>query len=110
MDKDDNVFIGQILEYAHKIVERTQGLTRKEFDHNDILRDGLAFRVQCIGEAASRLSQSYRVQHPEVPWQRIVSIRHRIVHDYMNINPNILWEVVTKSVPELIQLLQSPDK
>ena len=61
--------------------------------------------VQVIGEAASRVSHKTLASHPGIPWRRIVGMRHRIVHDYMNIDEDILWEVVTRSLPELIEIL-----
>jgi len=105
MQRDDSDFLRHILDTARKAVERVQGVHRSEFDDDDDLRDALAHRVQIIGEAASRLSPAFREAHPQVPWHRVIGIRHRIVHDYMNVDYDILWEVVTRNLPELIEML-----
>ena len=105
MQRDDTVYLGHMLDTARKAVEKLHGRTRAQFDADEDLRIVLTHRVRIIGQAAARVSQPTRDAHPEVPWKRIVGIRHRIVHDYMNIDADILWEVVTRSLPELIRLL-----
>ncbi|MGA9626384.1 MAG: HepT-like ribonuclease domain-containing protein [Bryobacteraceae bacterium] len=54
-----------------------------------------------IGEAVNRLSPKLRERHPEVPWQQIVAIRHRIVHAYFDLDWQILWDASTDDIPGL---------
>ena len=106
MQRDDNVYLRHIMDVAREIAHRLEGRTRGEFDSDTDYRFALTYRVQIIGEAASQLSSTFRDTHPEIPWHRVIGMRHRIVHDYMNINEDILWEVVTESVPELVEHLE----
>jgi uncharacterized protein with HEPN domain len=105
MQHDDGIYLGHMLDTARQAVEKLAGRTRAEFDADDDLQIILLHRVQTIGEAASRVSQVTRDSRSGIPWTRIVGMRHRIVHDYMNIDLDILWEVVSRSLPELIRLL-----
>lgn len=105
MERDDNVYLGHMLDTARKAVEKLKGRTREHFDRDEDLRIVLAHREQIIGEAASCVSSETQAAHPEIPWRRIVGMRHRIVQDYMNVDEDILWEVITRSLPELIDLL-----
>lgn len=107
MERDDQVLLGHMLATARRIIEKTAGLSREQFDEDDDLRDALAYRFQVIGEAASQISHAFRAQHPEVPWIRIVGMRHRIVHDYLNVNYNILWRTSKQDVPVLIKYLEA---
>lgn len=61
--------------------------------------------IQIIGEAARHISPEYQAEHPEIPWREIIGMRHRLVHDYVDIDPVRGWEVVQKDIPELIILL-----
>lgn len=106
MQRDDNVYLRHIMDVAREIASQLEGRTRSEFDYDTNYRYALTYRVQIIGEAASQLSSTFRDTHPEIPWHRVIGMRHRIVHDYMNINEDILWEVVTESVPELVEHLE----
>lgn len=105
MKRDDEVYLGHMLDTARRAVEKIKGRTREHFDGDEDLRIVLAHWIQLIGEAASRVSPKTLSVHPEIPWRRIVGMRHRIVHDYMNLDEDILWEVATRSLPELIELL-----
>jgi len=104
--KDDAVYLGHMPDMGRKIAERTQGLTRERFAASEDLRLALAHLVQVIGEAARRVSDEGCRAHPEIPWRQIMGMRHKIVHDYMDIKESILWEVVTRDMPPLLAALE----
>lgn len=106
MQRTDKLYIHHMLDMARMIADRVEGLSREEFDAQPDLRDAIVYRVQVIGEAASRVSQGFRAKHPQVEWQRIIGMRHRVVHDYMNVDYDIVWQVARKSVQELIVVLE----
>ena len=105
MQRDESVFLGHMLDTARKAVDKLGAKTRADLDADEDLRIVLTHWVQIIGEAASRVSAATQAAHPEIPWRRIVGMRHRIVHEYMNIDVEILWAVVSRNLPELIRLL-----
>ena len=67
---------------------------------------GLAHLVQVIGEAARKVSPEFQSDHPEIPWRQIVGMRHRIVHDYMRMDEDVLWKVVSEDLPALLPHLE----
>ena len=56
-----------------------------------------------IGEAISRLSVPLRDSHPEVPWRKIIAVRHRIVQAYFELDWQILWDAAIEDIPLLRQ-------
>ena len=106
MRKGDNVYLGHMLDKALLAMGKVYGKTREEYDANEDLRMITAYLVQTIGEAARRVSQKTRDAYPQIPWKRITGIRHRIVHDYMDVDYDILWEVVTGRLPVLAEELK----
>jgi len=90
MERDNSVLLRQILDSARRIVGKTSGVLKEKYDQDESLRDSIALRTQVIGEAASKLSPAFCARHPEVPWSRVVGMRHRIVHDYVNFNYKVL--------------------
>jgi uncharacterized protein with HEPN domain len=57
-------------------------------------------------EAARKVSAKFQRAHPEIPWRNIIGMRHRIIHDYMRVDEDILWQVVTNDLPEMLPLLE----
>ena len=105
MPKDDLVYIGHMLDTARKVAEKVQGIRRADFDKDENLRIALAHLIQVIGEAARHVSPAFRDAHPEVPWQAIVGMRHKVVHDYMNVDESVVWKTATQEMAKLIAQL-----
>ena len=97
--------LGHMLDQALKVVGKVNGKARDDFDADENLRLALAHLVQTIGEAARHVTDILKEAHPEVPWRNIMGMRHRIVHDYMNVDEDILWTVATIHLPSLIDRL-----
>ena len=70
------------------------------------LRLALIHLIQVIGEAARQVSREFSDGHPEVPWADIVGMRHKVVHDYLGVDEDIVWQVVTQDLPTLVAALE----
>jgi uncharacterized protein with HEPN domain len=105
-NKEDAVYLGHMLDMTRRGLQAIKGKSRTEYDADDILRLGLTHIVQVIGEAARKVSLEFQQRHPELPWRQIIGMRHRIVHDYMRVDEDILWQVVTTDLPSLLPLLE----
>ena len=62
-------------------------------------------RIEIIGEAARRVSSSFREAHPEIPWREIVDQRNVLIHSYDEIEEERIWRLVTEEIPLLIEQL-----
>jgi uncharacterized protein with HEPN domain len=82
-------------------------LSREAYDADENLRFALIHLVQVIGEAARQVSRPFADRHPEIPWTDIVGMRHKVVHDYLGVDEDIVWQVVTKDLPQLLPVLES---
>jgi uncharacterized protein with HEPN domain len=105
MSPRDLVYVGHMREMARKALDKVQGVSRETFDADENLRLALIHLVQVIGEAASRVSREYCTNHPDVRWADIVGMRHKVVHDYLGVDEDIVWQVVTRDLPPLIAAL-----
>jgi uncharacterized protein with HEPN domain len=106
MQKDDLVYVGHMLDTARAIVGKVSGKSRLDFDGDDNLRIAIAHLVQTVGEAARRVSPAFQQAHPEIPWKTIIAMRHKVVHDYLEINFDIVWRVATVNLPPLVAELE----
>lgn len=105
MPKDDNLYLGHMLDSARKACDKIRGVDRASFDADENLRLSLVYLVQIIGEAARRVSLETCSAHPEIPWREIIGMRHKIVHEYMSIDEDIVWVVVNQDLPALVEAL-----
>ena len=106
MRRDDPGCVRDMLDTARKALRRIEGVAREEYDANEDLRIVLAHLIQVIGEAASHVSREFREEHPDIPWQAAIGMRHRIVHEYMMIDEDRVWDTATTDLPELVRLLE----
>ena len=92
--------VRDILEAIERI-ERHAGRGRAAFDSDELLQVWMVRHLQIIGEAASRLSQNARDQHPAVPWREIIGMRHILVHGYFEVDLDLVWSVVDRELTAL---------
>jgi len=116
MHKDDAIRLRHMLDAAREAVEFAEGRTRVDLDsdrklvseHSGCTGPELALvkDAEIIGEAAYQVSQTTRNQLPDIPWDDMIAMRHRLVHAYFDINLDILWRTVQDDLPLLIALLE----
>ena len=104
MDKD-KLYKQHVLEAAEKIERYLRGVEYEKFLKDDLLKDGVIHELQIIGEAAKRLSPSFKDKY-DLPWIGIAGIRDKIVHDYFTVNLKIIWDTAKNDVSALKQKLR----
>lgn len=85
-----------------------EGLALEEFLDNDFAKDAVMMKFIIIGEAATRIMNSYPEfvkSHPEVPWQNMRGMRNRMAHGYFDINYEIVWQTVQDWLPQMLEAL-----
>lgn len=98
----DLVYVGHMVDTARKTLSFVEGVSREDFDHDEKLRLALTHLLQIIGESARRVSPDFRVTHPQIPWKGIVGMRTKVVHDYLNVDEDVVWSTVMDDLPPLI--------
>jgi uncharacterized protein with HEPN domain len=93
------LLIEDIWEAVEKIERYVSGLNHDAFVKDDKTVDSVVRNLEVIGEAANRVPENIRSQYPEITWRKIIGLRNRIVHDYFNIDVEIVWEIVQKDLP-----------
>jgi uncharacterized protein with HEPN domain len=98
--KDDLVYLKHILECIRRIEENTRD-GRENFLASHTLQDAVLRNLQTLSESTQRLSEVSRAKHPELDWKRIAAFRNILVHDYLGIDMERIWEIAQRDVPEL---------
>lgn len=106
MLSSDGIRLRHMLDAAQEAIGFSRGRTRSELNDNRMLVLSLVKAIEIIGEAAFRISPATRAQMPDVPWDAIIGMRHRLVHAYFDINLDVLWRTVSDEIPAMIDVLK----
>ena len=102
----NEIIVGKMLNYINKIMFYSQGLNYRSFSDNSITVDACVFNLSQLGELTTKLDKDFISAHPDIPWNEMRGLRNRIVHDYEGVNLKLVWEIVSKDLPELKKLLE----
>jgi uncharacterized protein with HEPN domain len=95
----DAVYLRQIRDFADEIVE-IAGPAGAGLEERATYLASLHL-IQCIGQAAGRLSDETRAKSPEIPWHGVIAMRNVIVHEYEHVEPDLVAGVVSRDLFQL---------
>lgn len=101
--KTDNYYIQKIQKDLKFIVDHMQNVDIEGLNSNEVLLDSMLFRMIQISETAKKLSDEYRQANNHIPWNAMYGFRNRIVHDYGNIDLQVVFETLKNDIPELLE-------
>ena len=105
-EQRDAALLWDMKQAACEIAEFIQGVTYEEFESKKVLRYAVERQILVIGEAAGRVSSTFRDAHPKIPWSSIIAQRNILAHEYGEILVERIWRVASEHIPELIRLLE----
>jgi uncharacterized protein with HEPN domain len=106
-ERSSDILISDIIDSGEKIILYTKGQTYDQFLSDEKTIDAVIRNFEIIGEAANRLPEDFKKQHHEIDWQRIRGFRNRIVHDYFGIDHQIVWNIKTDFLPNMLSELRA---
>ena len=93
------LLLDDMWEAIERVERYTKGVAHEAFIHDEKTIDAVARNLEIIGEAANRLPEEFKRQHPDIAWPQIVGLRHRIVHDYFGIDLTLVWQILQHDLP-----------
>lgn len=101
----DNASLLDIVQAGQLILQFAQGLSRDQLASDLRTQSAILYQIAIMGEATKRLSRQFREHHPEVPWDDIAGMRDIVAHQYDRIDLDIVWQVIQRNIPELLNVL-----
>lgn len=99
-------YLDDMVEFAEKILAYTAGFDQERFVASGLTYDATIRNLELLGEAASRIPGEIRESAAEIPWRQIVATRNRLIHAYLGIDNDILWNIIEQDIPELLPRLK----
>lgn len=91
---------------AKEAMEFTAGKTRKNLEKDRMRVLAIIKSIEIIGEAASKVSEEFKSENKNIPWNDITSMRNRLIHAYFDVNLDIVWQTIKTDLPDLIKALE----
>lgn len=106
MNERDETRLRDMLDAARTAVSFVAGRTRQNLDSDLMFAYAAVRAIEIVGEAAAQVTQPTRDQWSSIPWHNIIGMRNRVIHDYLNVDNDIVWKVLTQNLPSLIAELE----
>ena len=104
--RSDELLVKDMIMAAEKINSYTTNMSFETFYNDAKTIDAVIRNFEVIGEAANRLSESFKERNDSIDWFKIRGFRNKLVHDYIEIDYEIVWEIKSKFLPALLQDLK----
>jgi uncharacterized protein with HEPN domain len=90
------------LECIRRIEEYIVG-GRESFSSSTLVQDAVIRNLQTLAESTKRISQESQSLAPDIPWKQVLGFRNLVVHEYLRIDLEFIWQIVTSDLPALKQ-------
>ena len=106
MYKTNEYYLEKMEENVDFIMEHMNGVTKEQLEADPVLQDSMMLRLVQISENAKNLTEDFREHNAQIPWTDIYGLRNRIVHDYGNVDLQIVYDTLTRDINEVKKFIE----
>jgi len=104
--KDDRLYLIHISECIERIESYIDGKDKQQFLDSSLIQDAIIRNLQVLSESTQRISDAAKENMSEVDWFKIAGFRNVLVHDYLGIDIERVWNILEKDLPALKKAVQ----
>jgi uncharacterized protein with HEPN domain len=105
--KDDRLYLIHINECIERIESYVNEIDKDVFIGSTLIQDAVVRNLQILAESTQRLSEQLKAAHSEIDWYKIAGFRNILVHDYLGIDMETVWNIIEKEIPVLKKITNS---
>lgn len=105
LQREWRFYVNDMINFAERVVIYTDGLDQEKFVASGLNYDATVHNLILLGEAATHIPEHVRIFSSEIDWRQIVGTRNRLVHGYVGINNDTVWDIIQDEIPLLIEQL-----
>ena len=98
--RDDREWLADIYE-AITSIEKYALRGRDAFLQEELIQVWMRYHFQILGEAARKISDRFKDEHPNIPWPEMIAFRNMLIHHYFGIDPEVVWDIIAHDLPPL---------
>ena len=104
--KDDRLYLIHISECIERIESYVAGKDKQQFLDSSLIQDAIIRNLQLLAESTQRLSDAAKERESRIDWFKISGFRNVLVHDYLGIDIERVWNILEKDLPVLKKAVQ----
>ena len=104
--KDDKVYIQQMLDAVRKIELFTANIDRASFGADEKTQSAVIMQLMLVGEISKKISSKIK-SSIDLPWKDIAGFRDKAVHDYFEVDLDVVLNTIISDIPILKSKLQT---
>lgn len=106
MSREWRLYVADMKACCDRAAEYTAGLGRAQFEAKRMVYDATLRNLELLGEAARHVPDDIRARAPGIPWRRIVAVRNILIHGYLSVNNDIIWDILQNEIGFLRKALK----
>lgn len=110
LQREWRFYVSDMIGFAEKVIAYTEGLDQEQFVVSGLNYDATVHNLILLGEAATHIPEHVRTFANAIDWRQIVGTRNRLIHGYVGINNDIVWDIIKNEIPALIEHLYALKK
>ena len=104
--KSDRYYILHICDEIQFLDTALDGVSFSLFCDNPMLKHAVERSLEIIGEASKKLSPSFKEVYASIEWRAVAGTRDKLIHDYMGVDYELVWDILITKIPELKQVIR----
>ena len=101
MSKDPKEYLRHINDECLYIISVSKDLKYEDFLDDETLKRAIVRSLEIIGEATKKIPADVKVKWNTIQWKNMAGMRDRLIHDYIGVNYNIVWDVIKNKIPNM---------
>ena len=97
--KDDKLYLIHIVECLERVASYVGEMDRDAFLASALVQDAVLRNLQVMAESTQQLSEGVKQAHAEIDWYRIAGFRNVLVHDYLGVDVERVWNIIETELP-----------
>lgn len=110
LQREWRFYIADMIGFAEKIVAYTDGMDQERFVASGLNYDATVHNLIMVGEAATHIPEHVRSFANDIAWRQVISTRNRLIHGYLGIKDEVVWDIIQNEIPVLIEQLHALKK
>lgn len=103
--RDYTLYLKDILTALGSIERFVEDMDFESFKDDDKTSSAVIRKFEVIGEAAKKVPDEIKEEHPSIPWKEMAGMRDKLIHFYFGVDYDLLWQTIRKRVPAIKPLI-----